>query len=81
MSVYQVQKLMRDVNRDPGRRAAWLTDPASVLSGYELSDGERRALLERDYGALYRMGVHALLLRPFSILHGAAEPDYLAALR
>jgi len=32
-------------------------------------------------GALYGMGVHGLLLRPFTILHKVAEPDYLKAIR
>ena len=42
---------------------------------------ERDALLKLDVGALYAMGVHGLLLRPFTILHKVAEPDYLRASR
>jgi hypothetical protein len=38
-------------------------------------------LLKLDVGALYAMGVHGLLLRPFTILHKVAEPDYLRASR
>jgi hypothetical protein len=34
-----------------------------------------------DMGALYGMGVHGLLLRPFTILHNVAEADYLKAIR
>lgn len=81
MSLYQVQKLMRDVNRVPEKRAAWLADPATFVAGYDLAENERRALLARDYGTLYRMGVHGLILRPFSIVNGEPEPAYLAALQ
>jgi hypothetical protein len=51
------------------------------VSGSELSEEEKAALLAKDFGALDRLGVHGLLLRPFSILHGQSEPDYLLAIR
>ena len=81
MSLYQVQKLLRDVNRYEPRRALYLDDPDAFVRDYELTDEERRAVIELDYGALYGMGVHALLLRPFSLLNKADEPSYFAALR
>lgn len=81
MSAYTLQKLIREVNRNPAVRAAFFADPLQVAGGYELSDAERTAVAARDYGALYRLGVHGLLLRPFSILHQVSEPDYLCAIR
>ena len=42
---------------------------------------ERDALLTLDVQRLYGLGVHALLLRPFTILHKMPEPDYLNAIR
>jgi hypothetical protein len=81
MSLYQVQKLLREVNRHEERRAHYLKDPEDFVKGYELTAEERRAVLALDYGTLYGMGVHALLLRPFSLLNKADEPSYLAALR
>ncbi len=80
MSLYQVQKLCRDVNRDPACRERYLGDHAAFADGYGLSAEERLAVVELDIGALYAMGVHALLLRPFTIINGVSEPDYLAAL-
>ena len=80
MSLYALQKLIRDVNRTPALRQRFFGVPESLLADYDLSDTERSALMRRDYGALYRMGVHGLLLRPFSILHSVAEKDYLAAI-
>jgi hypothetical protein len=81
LTVYALQKLIREVNRNPQTRQAFFASPAQVALGYDLSDAERAALVNRDYGALYRFGVHGLLLRPFSILHSISEPDYLRAIR
>jgi len=62
-------------------RARFLQSPQSIVTGSELSAEEAAALLAKDFGALYRLGVHGLLLRPFSILHGQSEPEYLVAIR
>jgi hypothetical protein len=81
LTVYALQKLIREVNRDRLVREAFFAAPSEVAGAYELSDAERAALVSRDYGALYRLGVHGLLLRPFSILHSVPEPEYLRAIR
>jgi hypothetical protein len=81
MSLYTLQKLIRDVNRKPQCREAYFQSPATFVNGYDLATDERDALLKLDVGALYAMGVHGLLLRPFTILHKVAEPDYLRAIR
>lgn len=81
MSAYALQKLIRDFNRNPETRASFVASAEHVMARYELNPEERAALLARDYGALYRLGVHGLLLRPFSILHSTSERDYLAAIR
>ena len=81
MSLYALQKAIRDVNRDPAKRTAFFDSPAALAAQYALSAAERDALERRDYAALYAMGVHGLLLRPFSILHSVSEADYLRAIR
>ena len=81
MSVYALQKLLRDVNRIPERREAYFKSPATFVAGYELTAPEREALLGFDIRALYEMGVHGLILRPFTILHKVSDPDYVRALR
>ena len=63
MSVYALQKLLRDVNRIPERREAYFRAPAAFAAGYELTERERDALLGFDVRALYEMGVHGLILR------------------
>lgn len=81
MTIYALQKAIRDVNRDPGLRSGFFAAPDRFAERYALSDVEKAAFVGRDYGALYRLGVHGLLLRPFSLLHSVSEADYLAAIR
>ncbi len=81
MSTYTLQKAIRDINRRPDARAEFEAAPEAFAARYELSTAEEAALSARDYGALYRLGVHGLLLRPFSLLRGVPEADYLTAIR
>lgn len=81
MSLYALQKLIREINRNPGVRTRFFEEAEALLAEHELSGEERTALAARDYRKLYALGVHGLLLRPFSILHQVSEPDYLDAIR
>jgi Aromatic-ring-opening dioxygenase LigAB, LigA subunit len=81
MSLYALQKLIRDVNRKPACREAFFQSAEQFAQSYELTEPERRALVTRDMTALYALGVHGLLLRPFTLLHKMPEPDYLKAIR
>ena len=81
MSLYALQKAIRDVNRRPASRDAFFQSAETFTAAYELTAEERAALTRRDVGALYAMGVHGLLLRPFTLLHQMGEPDYLKAIR
>jgi len=55
VSIYALQKAIRDVNRDPAKRAAFFESPAAVTAHYALSEAERDALQRRDYATLYAM--------------------------
>ena len=81
MSLYALQKAIRDVNRKPACREAWFQSAAGFAQSYDLTADERDALIGVKVGALYAMGVHGLLLRPFTLLHKMPEPDYLKAIR
>ena len=81
MSLYQVQKLIFDVNRDVERRERYRADPAAFAAGYELTREEAAAVESVDIRQLYRFGVHPLLLRPFTLLHQVSNQDYAAALK
>jgi hypothetical protein len=81
VSLYQVQKLLFAVNRDPRVRRLFLDERERLVADYELTADERRAILETDFHALYKMGVHSLLLGPLAATLGVSFPDYLASLR
>ena len=81
MSLYEVQKLVQNVNRNPESRQRFLEDRASLAADYDLTTEESTAVVEFNIHDLYALGVHPLLLRPFTIIHGVSEPDYLDAIR
>lgn len=80
MSAYHLQKLCRAVNSDPAARTRYFDEREAFVDGFPLSTDERRAVLALDIDALYDLGVHPLLLRPFTVIHGVSQDDYLAAL-
>jgi Aromatic-ring-opening dioxygenase LigAB, LigA subunit len=80
MSLYQLQKLIYEVNRNPERREKYRQDSAAFAAGYELTAEEREAITRMDIRRLYRLGVHPLLLRPFTLLHRVSNEDYAKSL-
>jgi hypothetical protein len=81
MSAYALNKLLRQVNQNPAIRERFFADRAAVAADFDLTEAEREALLSQDIGALYKLGVHGLILRPFTLLQQMPEPDYLSAIR
>jgi hypothetical protein len=81
MSLYEVQKLLFHVNREPKMFDRFLRERETLIGEYRLTDEEQRALLETDFRSLYEMGVHSLLLGPLAATLGLSFPAYLAILR
>ena len=81
MSLYQVQKLIYHVNREPERRERYRQDVSAFVKSYDLTEQESAAVLNVDVRALYTMGVHSLLLRPFTLLNKVSNEDYANALK
>jgi hypothetical protein len=81
MSLYQVQKLIYQLNRDPRSRERYASERDSVLAEYELTEEERSAILQPDIGLLYVLGVNGQLLMHFAALHKIEWPDYLERMR
>lgn len=81
MSLYQVQKLIYHVNRDAERREHYRQDADAFSKKYDLTAKESAAVLKVDVRALYTMGVHSLLLRPFTLLNKVSNEDYAKALK
>ena len=81
VSLYYVQKLLYQLNRDPYVRHRYAEDFASLLTEYELTDEETRAVLEPDIGLLYVLGVNGQILMHYAALRGLEWDEYLKAMR
>ena len=81
MSLYYVQKLIYQLNRDPGTRERFETDKDAVLEDYNLTDEELTAIRTPDIGLLYVLGVNGQLLMHYAALKGLPGDDYLRAMR
>ena len=81
MSLYQVQKLIYQLNRDPRTQERYAAGRDAVLAEYELTAEERAALAKPDIGLLYVLGVNGQLLMHFAALHKIEWLDYLERMR
>ena len=81
MSLYYVQKLLYQLNRDAAVRKRFETDKAALLDDYELDVEERTALETGDVGLLYVMGVNGQLLMHYATLLGQPWDVYIEVMR
>ena len=81
MSLYYVQKLLYQLNRDPSARQRYENDFDGLLRDYELTHEEREAIVTGDIGRLYVMGVNGQLLMHYSALLGQAWDEYIQAMK
>ncbi len=81
MSLYQLNKFLRDVSRSSDFVRRCQKSWESVLDGYELTAQEKRALEDWQIRALYDMGVNPLLLLTSSMAMGKDMRSYVAAVR
>jgi hypothetical protein len=81
MSLYQLQKFLYVMNREPAVQARYETELTELLGAYDLTDEERAALAEGDIGLLYVLGVNGQILMHFAAFLGIAWFDYLDLMR
>ena len=81
MSLYNLQKLLFHLNRDPRVKQRFETDLEGLLAEYELTDEERAALKGHDIGKLYVLGVNGQLLMHLSSQIRQPWAEYIAAMR
>ena len=81
MSLYQMQKFLFDINRDPAVQQRFLVERSQVLSDYDLTPEERDAIIAGDIGLLYVLGANGQLLMHFAALLGMEWNAYIAAMR
>ena len=81
MSLYQLQKFLFDLNRDPAVQSAYRSDRQQLLGRYELTSEEREAIAGGDIGLMYVLGANGQLLMHFAAFLGMAWPAYIQAMR
>ena len=81
MSLYALQKLIYELNRDPAVQDAYTHDREAVLSRYRLTDEEAEALRRDDIGKLYILGVNGQILMHFAACRGLCWDEYIQAMK
>ena len=81
MSLYYLQKVLYDINRDTEKQDQYVNNTDSFLANYTLTSEERSALLEPNIGLLYVLGVNGQILMHFAAFHQIEWDDYLQRMR
>ena len=81
MSLYALQKLLYELNRDPRVQDDFTIDRDAVLTRYRLSDEEADAIRNDDIGKLYILGVNGQILMHFAAWRGLAWDEYIEAMK
>jgi hypothetical protein len=81
VSLYQLQKFLYELNREPRVQASFSSDAEQALADYDLDSAERTALLTGDVGLLYVLGVNGQILMHFAAHLGIEWFDYLERMR
>jgi hypothetical protein len=72
---------MYRLNRDSSAKEQFKADPEKLLREFDLTEAEREAVLRRDIGFIYTLGVNGQLLMHFAALCGVEWADYLQRMR
>ncbi len=81
MSLYYVQKLLYNLNRDTSVQDLYKSDLNQLLSQYKLTDQERAWLQNGDVGELYIHGVNGQILMHFAAFIGQEWDEYIQAMK
>ena len=81
MSLYQLQKFLYLLNRDPASQRRYRDEFHELLNGFDLTGEEQQALAEGDIGLLYVLGVNGQILMHFAAFLGIEWFDYLELMR
>lgn len=81
MSLYQLSKLLFQLNRDDAFKTRFRADRVAAVAGWPLSEEERDAVVRPDIGKLYVLGVNGQILMHFAALCNVEWSDYLQRMR
>jgi hypothetical protein len=81
MSLYALQKLIYELNRDARVQQEFSADREAVLARFRLSDEEADAVRNDDIGLLYILGVNGQILMHFAAWRGLSWDEYIQAMK
>lgn len=81
MSLYSLQKLIYELNRDPRLQEEFLSSRDAVLARFRLNPEEAEAIRNDDIGLLYILGVNGQILMHFAAWRGFAWDEYIQAMK
>lgn len=76
MSLFEVERFIFQLKQDPALQAGLHDGDGRLLDDFALSGRESAALRDGAIETLYAMGVHPLLLAPYSRYVGIGAADY-----
>jgi len=81
MSLYFVQKLLYNLNRDTAVQEKFTHDIDTLLAEYKLTAEERTWLKNGDVGELYIHGVNGQILMHYAAFIGQEWDEYIQAMK
>jgi hypothetical protein len=81
MSLYALQKLLYELNRDACVQDEFVADPEALLTRLRLSREEADAIRNDDIGLLYVLGVNGQILMHFAAWRGLGWDQYIQAMK
>jgi hypothetical protein len=81
MTLYRLQKLLYELNRDAKVQDGFLADREALLASYRLSEEEADAIRRDDIGKLYILGVNGQILMHVAAWRGLAWDAYIQAMK
>jgi hypothetical protein len=80
MSTYRVNRLLFDLQMQPGLFEELQANPAQVTDRYQLSAEEAAAVVRVDATTLSRLGVQPYLLRFYTVRQGMSNEELIRQL-
>jgi hypothetical protein len=81
MSLYALQKLLYELNRDPRAQQEFVAERDALLGRFRLSEEEASAVRNEDVGMLYILGVNGQILMHFAAWRGLSWDAYIQAMK
>ena len=81
MSLYALQKLLYELNRDERVQQEFVADRDAVLARFRLSEEQADAIRNDDIGLLYILGVNGQILMHFAAWRGLSWDEYIEAMK